>query len=70
MTSFTLNLERVEEGHVRVSVLEEDDLSGASHVIWACEANTDDTRKSQTDALKATFTYLNKYVDLSQGGRA
>ena len=70
MVEFTLQLERIEEGRVRATVLETDDMSGTPLVLWSCEANVSDTAQAQKDVMRATFNYLNKFIDLSQGGRA
>jgi hypothetical protein len=67
---FVLHIERVEEGCVRVRVVEEDRTSGDELLIWDVTVNQDLTRTAQKAALKATMDYLNQYLDLSHGGRA
>lgn len=67
---FVLHIERVEEGCVRVRVVEEDRTSGDEILIWDVTVNQDLTRSAQKAALKATMDYLNQYLDLSHGGRA
>lgn len=69
MTTMRLMLERVEDGIVRVRVVDEDVQAPAESLIWECTVAQDYTRKAQKAALKATLDYLNTFIDLSQGGR-
>lgn len=69
-TPFVLHIERLEEGKVRVRVVEEDRARGEELLIWDVTVNQDLTRTAQKAALKATMNYLNEYLDLSEGGRA
>ena len=68
MSELTLRIGRVEDGHVRVEVMDKDKMTGEDWVIWVCEVNQSWTKDSQKAALKATFAYLNTFIDLSEGG--
>lgn len=69
MTTFTLHLERIEDGVVKVDVVDHDEQADRDTLIWSVTVAQDYTRNAQKAALKATFDYLNQFVDLSQGGR-
>ena len=70
MLEFKLQLERIEEGHVSATLIELDDQGGEELFIWACEVHQDLTANAQKEVVRATMNYLNKFVDLSQGGRS
>ena len=66
-----LVLERVQEGMVRVQLLDvypESQLCEDYQLVWECSVVQDSTRHAQKAALKATMQYLNEFVDLSRGG--
>lgn len=69
MTRLQLQLERKDDGLVQVRVLDYDEGDNPTHLVWECTVGQDTTRGAQRDALKATFNYLNGFLDLSEGGR-
>lgn len=69
MTQFIISIERVEEGVVKVDVVDTESVSDKDTLIFSATVAQDYTRSAQKAALKATFNYLNEFLDLSQGGR-
>lgn len=69
MAAFVLHIDRVEEGTVTVSVVDHDEQADKDVLVWSVTVAQDYTRTAQKAALKATFDYLNQFLDLSQGGR-
>lgn len=65
MSEYTLRVERVEEGYVRVAVLSTDEMTGSSVLLWACDVNQYSTKSAQKAALKATLNYLIDSIDLT-----
>ena len=70
MVEFRMRLERLEEGHVRGTLVECDEISGEELQVWVGEAHLDMTRKAQLEVMHAAMNFLRRFVDLSQGGRA
>lgn len=69
MTRLQLQLERKDDGLVTARVLDYDEGDNPSYLIWECTVGQETTRGAQKAALKATFDYLNSFIDLSEGGR-
>lgn len=69
MIQLQMQLERKDDGLVQVRVLDLDEGGHPSHLVWECSVGQDTTKGAQRDALKATFDYLNRFIDLSEGGR-
>lgn len=70
MIQMQLQLERKDDGLVQVRVLDMDSESNEPSVlVWECTVALETTREAQKAALKATMDYLNRFIDLSEGGR-
>ena len=69
MTKMVLTMERVQSQVVRVAVHDIDEDNADNYLLlWDCTVAQETTKQAQKAALKATFDYLNQYLDLSQGG--
>lgn len=69
MIRLQFQLERKDDGLVTARVLDYDEGDNPAHLVWECTIGQDTTKGAQEATLKATFTYLNDFLDLTEGGR-
>jgi hypothetical protein len=69
MIKMTLHIERIEDGVVKIDVVDADDQADKESLIFSVTVAQDYTKTAQKAALKAVLNYLNQFIDLSQGGR-
>lgn len=66
-TKLLMTLELVSEGVVRVGLHEPDpDHADTTCLLWECTVAQELTKYAQREALKATFRYLDSYMDLAR----
>ena len=69
MTRMVLTMERVQSQVVRVALHDFDpDEPDNNLLLWECTVAQELTKDAQKAALKATMSYLNSFVDLSEQG--
>ena len=63
-TPMVFHLERLEDGVVRLRIVQEDRLAGSERLMFDCTTHMDDTEDAKHEVLRLAFSHLKRAAEL------